>query len=220
MQKGYSFYFTVLAGLMVFASLVANVLSTLVAPYKFGVFQLSGGFIIFPIVFVVSDILSEVYGYKASRRIAIASMGFNLLMSLAFFGMYALLGPERAAGIEQLAKVSWIICIAGLTAGQVGDWVDDIVFQLVREAKGPFIVRVLLSSLFGQVTDSSIFVFGGLMLAFRLPLNIAILTLVSQVICKLLVEVILFPVTVQLRKIAYKFDPDVYEKPKSYSILG
>lgn len=218
----YSFQFSALVGLMVFATLVANVLSTLVAPYTIGPFQLSGGFIVFPIVFIISDVMSEVYGYKASRKVAWVSMALNLLMALSFFGMYLLLGPERAAGIEQLAKVSWLICIAGLVAGQIGDWVNDIVFQIVRDysSRSPFIVRALLSSFFGQTVDSTIFVFGGLVLAFGLPLKVAIITLGSQVVAKLAVEVILFPVTAKLRMVAWKNDPMAYSPANSYGIFG
>lgn len=219
----YSFQFSLLTGLMVFATLMANILSTLIHPYAFGPFTLSGGFIVFPIVYVLSDVFSEVYGYKASRKIAWVSMSANLLMSLVFLGMYMFLGGERAAGIEQLAKFSWIICIAGLVAGQIGDWVNDIVFTVIRQNKYfriGFLGRALLSSVAGETIDSLIFVFGGLVIAFGVSFTPAMVMVGSQILFKLIVETVFFPLTVGLKKVAMEGDEDAYIPSKTFGIFG
>lgn len=220
----YSFQFSLLTGLMVFATLMANVLSTLVRPYPIGPFTLSGGFIVFPLVYVLSDVFSEVYGYGPSRRIAWVSMASNLLMSLVFAGMYMLIGGgEHAAGIERLAKFSWIIVTASLVAGQLGDWVNDIVFTLIKQNKyvrTPFIFRALASSAAGQAVDSSLFVFGGLSIAFGIPFKAALVMAGSQVLFKLLVEVVFFPLTVFLKNLALKGDEDAYVPTKKFGIFG
>lgn len=218
----YSFQFSLLTGLMVFATLMANMLSTLVAPYAIGPFTLSGGFIVFPLVYVLSDVFSEVYGYGPSRRIAWVSMAANLLMSLVFAGMYALLGGERAAGIEQLAKFSWVICIAGLVAGQIGDWANDAVFAWIKQSywiRSNFLIRALASSVVGETIDSVIFVFGGLVVAFHVPLAPALVMVGSQILFKLIVETIFFPLTLGLKKVA-KMGGDDYTTTHSFDIFG
>ena len=219
----YSFQFSLLAGLMVFATLMANILSTLVQPSSVGAFTLSGGFIVFPLVYVLSDVFSEVYGYGPSRRIAWISMGANLLMSLVFMFMYFLLGGEKAAGIEQLAKSSWIIVIASLAAGQLGDWANDVVFTLIKQnrfVQTPFIFRALASSVVGETVDSAVFVFGGLVLAFHIPFAPAIAVVVSQILFKLLVETAFFPLTLALKKYALKGDDNAYLPTNKFGIFG
>lgn len=219
----YSFQFSLLTGLMVFATLMANVLSTLVQPCSIGAFTLSGGFIVFPLVYVLSDVFSEVYGYGPSRRIAWISMAANLLMSLVFIGMYLLLGGEKAAGIEQLAKSSWIIVIASLMAGQLGDWANDVVFTLIKQNRWietPFLFRALASSAVGETVDSLVFVFGGLVLAFHAPFKVAMATVVSQIIFKLLVETAFFPLTLYLKKFALKGDDNAYLPTNKFGIFG
>ena len=217
----YSFQFSLLTGLMVFATLMANILSTLVQPYAVGPFTLSGGFIVFPLVYVLSDVFSEVYGYGPSRRIAWVSMAANLLMSFAFLGMYALLGGEKASGIEQLAKFSWVIVLASLVAGQLGDWANDVVFTLMRQnMRSSFLARALLSSVAGQSIDSIIFVFGGLVVAFGVPFQVALTMVISQVMFKLLVEAAFFPLTVALKRLAIQGDEGAYRPTYTFSIFG
>lgn len=219
----YSFQFSLLTGLMVFATLMANILSTLVAPYSVGPFTLSGGFIVFPLVYVLSDVFSEVYGYGPSRRIAWASMAANLLMTFAFIGMYALLGEEKAKGIEQLAKNSWIIVVASIVAGQMGDWANDVVFTWLKQhpmlVPTNFFMRALSSSIIGQTIDSSLFVFGGLVVAFHIPFVPALIMVGSQVLFKLLVETVFFPLTLGLKHLA-KMGRDEYTETHSYGIFG
>lgn len=221
-MRKYSYWYSILVGMMAFAVLMANVLSTLVAPYQLGPFSLSGGFIIFPLAYVLSDVFSEVYGYSASRKTGIMMAGMNIAMSLVFIGMYAFLGEERGAGIATLAKNNWIIVIASIVAGQIGDWANDAVFAFMRQKnKGWFLTRALASSVVGETLDSLIFVFGGLVIAFGVPFQIALWTVVSQVVCKLLVETIAFPLTVFLKKVSLKVeDADVYQPAHRYTFAG
>ncbi len=44
-----------------------------------------GGFIVFPLTYVIGDVLSEVYGFKAARRAIILGFAMNILAALAFW---------------------------------------------------------------------------------------------------------------------------------------
>lgn len=222
MNKPLSFFFTVLVGIMICVSLLANVLSTLVAPYQLGVFMLSGGFIVFPITYVVSDCLQEVYGYNRSRKVSWLVAGVNLFASLFYIFMYNFLGAERGAGIEQLAKVSMHITIAGILALQLGSFMNDVTFQLIRNVhKARYLwIRSVISSSVAQLFDSSFFVIVGLKLAFNLPWHIAGWMVFSQFTAKMIVEVVLIPARYGARRIGRRFDPDARTDPKKFTVFG
>ena len=44
-----------------------------------------GGFIVFPLTYVIGDVLSEVYGFKAARKAIILGFAMNGLAALAFW---------------------------------------------------------------------------------------------------------------------------------------
>jgi len=50
-----------------------------------GSFALNGSTLVFPINFIFNDILTEVYGYKRSRRIIWTGMGCQIFATLALF---------------------------------------------------------------------------------------------------------------------------------------
>ena len=213
----YSLVFSIIVGIAVFATLVANVLSSLVAPFFVGPFMLSGGFFTFPLLYVASDILSKVYGYQASRRVAWIAMGANVLMILFIELAWSLL-PGAKEPLAPLHITAAVVTVAGLVAGQIGDWGNDVTFQKLH--RGGFYVQALGSSVVGQIIDSSIFVFLGLGIAFKLPLSAMLINAGSQVLFKLLVETVLFPVTNKLAKVAKKHDADAYVAAERYGIWG
>jgi uncharacterized PurR-regulated membrane protein YhhQ (DUF165 family) len=59
--------FSVFTGIFVASLLIANVTAPKI--FQLGPFTFSGGVIVFPVVFIFGDILTEVYGYTLSRKI-------------------------------------------------------------------------------------------------------------------------------------------------------
>ena len=186
--------FTILACVMVFAQLVANVMSSLIPPYAIGIFSVSGGFWTFPIVYVISDLVQEVYGFNASRRISWITGALALATSLVFFVGYKVY--PYSTSLVELGSASWVITIAGLLAMQLGNLTNDIIF--LKCIKLPRLPRFWTSSLCGEIVDSTVFVFCGLFLVFRLPIHVCLVTIGSQVVFKMLVETCWSPVSLAL----------------------
>jgi uncharacterized integral membrane protein (TIGR00697 family) len=216
-----SFIFSIVCGIVVFGTLIANVMSSLIAPFYMGPFILSGGFFTFPLLYVASDIISKAYGYTASRKTSLLGLGANVLMVIVFEIGYFLL-PGGKSTLSLLHTTAAIVTFAGLLAGQVGDWCNDIVFQKLK-SRG-FYVQAIGSSVVGQVVDSFIFVFLGLGMAFNLPLKIMLINAGSQVLFKLLIESVLFPATNKLARYALKKDPycntPVVGRPERFNFFG
>jgi uncharacterized integral membrane protein (TIGR00697 family) len=212
-----SFMFSIVCGLVVFGTLVANVMSSLVAPFFLGPFILSGGFFTFPLLYVASDIISKVYGFKASRQTSLLGLGANLFMIICFeIGYYLLPGGREA--LAPLHITAAIVTIAGMVAGQLGDWGNDATFQLLQ--RRGFYVQAIGSSVVGQVIDSVLFVFLGLGIAFHLPVRVMLINAGSQILFKLLVETVLFPVTKSLANVAKKHDPYAFQEVLKHGFFG
>ena len=82
MKQKHSDIFVFLNVLFTAALMIANILATKqveFAPWL----HTNGGYVVFPITYILSDVISEVYGYRASRRISWMSFGINLLSSLS-----------------------------------------------------------------------------------------------------------------------------------------
>jgi uncharacterized integral membrane protein (TIGR00697 family) len=78
MMKEYRF-FTLITGFFVAILLISNIASTKLV--ILGPFTFDGGTIIFPVSYILGDILTEVYGYRKSRQVIWIGFGCALLMS-------------------------------------------------------------------------------------------------------------------------------------------
>jgi uncharacterized integral membrane protein (TIGR00697 family) len=156
--------------------------------------------IIFPITYVLSDIFSEVYGYKWSRFTCYLGFAANLFAVIIFTIAIATPAPGYWANQEAFEVVlgnTPRMLFASLLGFVVGDFVNDRVFKKFKDKhpndhKG-FSFRAILSSFCGEMCDSLIF----LPIAFlgQMPVETLATMMVCQVLIKTSYEVIILPVT-------------------------
>lgn len=166
----------------------------------FGIPQLANtcSIITFPITYILSDVFSEVYGYKWSRITATWAFIGTALCSAFFAIMIAL--PGNAAWDKQDQLINILgntpqIAIASIVAFWFGDFANDKVFQLMKKKNGSeklFGLRAILSSLVGKYVDGFIFTFLGLSF---LPLETKIIMVINCPFVQILLETALLPVT-------------------------
>lgn len=199
-MKNHNPRFTLLPMLMAIstgAMLIANI----IAGKQFQVlgFALPCAVVVFPVTYILSDVFSEVYGYKWSRRSAWVAFGMNLFAVAAFQMTIALPGVAWFTGQEAFEMVlgnTPRILIASLLSYMVGDWVNDRVFRKMKAADTEnkrFGLRAIASSFFGELTDSLIFIpfaFIGTM-----PISQMVTMVFIQAGTKLVLELILLPAT-------------------------
>lgn len=78
-------WFTVITAISVIGTMMAGILTTyLSGPVNGsgGWIQASAGLISFALIYVTSDIISEIYGYRASRLVAFINMGASILLTI------------------------------------------------------------------------------------------------------------------------------------------
>lgn len=189
----------VLTVLFVVSLLVSNVITSKQVLLPFGI-TMTGAVFVFPITYILSDLFSEVYGYKWSRFTCYLAFFMNLFMVTVFSLVIITPAPDYWTNQEAFQTVlgnTPRILFASLLAMMVGDFVNDRVFRKMKEKyptthKG-FGWRAILSSLCGELVDSLIF----LPIAFigQMPIATLATMTVMQVVIKTGYEVIILPVT-------------------------
>jgi len=179
----------------VVALLISNLISSRQVLF-FGKFELTGAVIIFPITYILSDIISEVFGYKWSRKTCYMAFIANILLAIIGYIVCIMPYPSWWSDSESFSivlKAVPRIIIASLVAFLIGDLLNDIVFQKMKgnTHKG-YSIRAIVSSLVGELFDSAIFI----PLAFlgNMPNNVLLKMILLQVIFKVSYEIILLPI--------------------------
>ena len=206
-KKKISLLQMILTLLFVVSLLISNIITSKQMLLPFGI-VMTGAVVIFPITYILSDIFSEVYGYKWSRLTCYLAFIFNLFMVIIFTIVIKSPAPDywlNQGAFEVVLGSTPRILFASLTAFILGDFVNDKVFQKLKSKhkdnhKG-FSFRAMLSSLCGELTDSLIFI----PLAFigTMPAKTMVIMGITQVLIKTSYELLILPVTnVIMKKIS------------------
>ncbi len=142
----------------------ANTLGIKLMPFLFGT-HLSVAVFCFPIVFIMTDVIGEVYGKKMAKNFVFAGILSILLFLLySFISLvvpWARAGMWAQDGFNLIFGISARFSIASLVAYAIGEYQDVLSFFFFKKYIGEknFWLRSNLSNLWSQLLDSSIFMF-------------------------------------------------------------
>lgn len=166
-------YLGVLIALFVGVMLISNVTGTkgvLLFPdlsLELGFLRLDGlvtdgAFFLFPLAYVLGDVISEVYGFRAMRRVvlsgfavlALAALCFTLTVHLPAADFY-----ENQAAFEAVAGVVPRFFLAGLAGYVVGELLNSYVLVWMKRRTGErsLWARLLGSTVVGEFADTLVF---------------------------------------------------------------
>jgi queuosine precursor transporter len=128
-----------------------------------GSLTLSAGIVIFPVSYILGDVLTEVWGYAAARRVIWLGFGANLLMVAAIWAGGALPPApfwKGQAAYEEILGQTPRILAASFAAYLVGEFANAYVLARLKIATaGRWLwVRTIGSTVVGQGLDSLVFV--------------------------------------------------------------
>lgn len=186
--------------------------------------QLSGAVVIFPISYIINDLLTEVYGYRKAMRVI--WMGFILSAFVALAAQLvcwlpAPIYPESQEVADSFNHLFGLIprtTIASLLAFIIGSQMNAFVMSKMKVAtKGRgFGWRAILSTVVGELSDSVIFyplAFAGVM-----PAKAILSIILTQVTVKTLYEIVILPVTTAIARRLKKAEGiDTYDYDISYN---
>ncbi|WP_043923260.1 queuosine precursor transporter [Leadbettera azotonutricia] len=127
-----------------------------------------GGTLLFPLSYVFGDVLTEVYGFRASRRVIWMGFIALALSSLIFFFLRLL--PAEAAWEGYAGSAAYDAILGGMSTGGialasllgylVGEFSNSVILSKMKVLmKGKLLwVRTIGSTLIGELLDSLVFV--------------------------------------------------------------
>ena len=187
---------------------------------------LPASIIIFPISYIVGDVLTEVYGFRIARGVIWLGFGANLLVviGLLITGLIPAAGfwENQGAYDTILGQLPWIL-LASFVAYLVGEFSNSTVLALLKyRMQSRYLwVRTIGSTVVGQGLDSFIFIY----IAFGVggDWNGASLfaAAVSLWITKIVYETLATPLTyLVVGYMKRKEQMDVTDVPRSLNPLG
>ncbi len=155
-----------LVSLYIFCILVAELMGGKTTPLtKIGSFQLNASvaIFVFPIIFTINDMITEVYGRQRTRSVIRAGLIMVFLLIVAGLFFTALPPSARFTGTEaaydQIFKISTRIAAASLMAFATAELVDVLVFVKIRQRLGKkaLWLRNNVSNFIAQFFDTTLF---------------------------------------------------------------
>lgn len=186
-----------LAVLSVFSLITANILAF--KQEDLGFLILSSGTLLFPISYIVDDILAECYGFWKARKVIYLGFLMNLIFVIYCYAVLALPYPAYFTGQEAMSMVlgfTPVLLVASFTAYVIGSIFNagTVSFMKKRAAfNDSLFARLFLSTVVGQFLDAFIFTF--IAFGWYLPLVDTLYMAVSVYLFKVAVEFVLYPVT-------------------------
>jgi uncharacterized integral membrane protein (TIGR00697 family) len=158
----YSHRFVILAAFFVTALVVSNIIAVKLVEVSGRVFP--AGLVIFPLSYLLGDVLTEVYGIRAARRVIWLGFACNLLalgaIQAAIHLPAAEFWTENQSAYEDVLGTTWRLFVASLAAYLVGELANAYVLAYLKGAtQGRLLwVRTIGSTIVGEGLDSLIFI--------------------------------------------------------------
>jgi uncharacterized integral membrane protein (TIGR00697 family) len=208
------------------------VVSNIIAVKVFDFFGLSlpAAVVLFPLAYIVGDVLTEVYGYSRARQAIWIGFGCNLIAVVAIWiagllppaafwnaGIYS--GPEEAdQAYRAILGFAPRLLAASFAAYLVGEFLNSFVLARLKVATGGRYLwtRTIGSTLIGQAADSAIFI----TLAFTgvLPAAVLLQAILSQWLVKTVYEAIATPLTYRVVNLLKRSEGlDVFDRETQFS---
>ena len=201
--------------------ITANVLET--KQISFGPANMTAGLIVFPVSYIINDVVCEVWGYGRTRLLIWIGFAMNFIFVL--FGAIADWIPGASywhgeEGFHQIFGLAPRIAGASFLAFICGSFMNAYVMSRMKLSSDGrnFSARAVLSTIFGELTDSIIFfplALGGVIPWEEMPSLV-----ITQVTLKTLYEIAVLPITIRVVRFTKIHDnEDVFDRDITYNIF-
>ena len=187
--------YAMLSGIFTACLIVSNIIAG--KTFDFFSFTLPCGVIIFPIIYIINDVLAEVYGYKKARRVILLGFFMNLIAVICFNITIWLPAPaffENSDAFGIVLGSTFRLLIAGFAAYIAGSLVNArMMVHLKKWNEDKLFLRCILSTLFGESLDAMIFITIGFFAT--MPTDALVMMIAAQALFKTAYEIIVYPLT-------------------------
>lgn len=175
------------------------IVSNIIAGKTFDLYSLTlpCAVIIFPIIYIVNDVLAECYGYEKARKVILLGFFMNLVAVIAYNITIILPAPvffENSSAFSIVLGSTLRLLIASFIAYLVGSLVNAKLMTLLKKwDDDKLFFRCIVSTLFGEGLDAIIFITIGFI--GTMPTEALIVMIIAQALFKTLYEIIVYPIT-------------------------
>ena len=175
--------------------IASNIFETKI--FDAGPITLTGGFLVFPISYILGDCLTEVYGFRKARFVILASVALNLFF-VGTAQIVRVLPPEvfwdGQEHFDYIFAADLRITLASMAAFACGSILNALVMDRMKRRQGErgFGWRAVLSSLVGESADSLVF----FPIAFwGVGVRNMLIMMATQIVLKTAYEIVALPIT-------------------------
>jgi hypothetical protein len=228
-------YFDLVMAVFVTVLIVSNIASSAkIVDWGVSLFSLplafDAGTILFPISYIFGDVLTEVYGFRKSRRVIWT--GFACLALTAFVLWLVRIMPGEVTWRESTGQAAFNNVLGGISSGGIvlaslaaylmGAFTNSVILARLKVAtKGRWLwIRTIGSTLVGEGVDSIIFVAVACLMGV-FPWSLFLILVVTNYIFKSLIEVLMTPVTYWVvGKLKRAENEDYFDTKTRFSLIG
>jgi uncharacterized integral membrane protein (TIGR00697 family) len=202
-------YFETIMAIFVTVLVVSNVASSAkIVDLGFSIFTVrmafDGGTILFPVSYIFGDILTEVYGYKRSRRVIWTGF-FCLALAAGVFWVIQNL-PGEATWQGYAGDAAYAAILGGMASGGIvfgslagywsGEFSNSFVLAKMKILSGGRYLwaRTIGSTLVGELVDSAVFVTVASLFGV-FPWSLFVTLTLTNYLFKCAIEMLMTPVT-------------------------
>jgi hypothetical protein len=221
MKKQVSVAFMACGLLFTTCLIVANIVEQKLI--SIGPIEATAGLLIFPVSYIINDIIAEVWGYRKARLIIWYGFLMNFLTVIIFRLSIVVPGSENFSHQEAFQLVlgnTERISLASFIAFLIGSFLNAMVMSKMKifQKGRNFSLRAVVSTLVGEGADSLVFftiAFVGV-----IPNGDLMTLILTQTAMKTGYEILVLPLTnVIVRWVKRKEQEDVFDEGISYNPL-
>ncbi|MDZ7847938.1 MAG: queuosine precursor transporter [Owenweeksia sp.] len=157
-----AFLFLILAGLFITALVSCNLIANKFVSVNLGfkTFEVSAGVLPYPLTFLITDILSEIYGRKKTNAVVATGFFSSLLVLLILYLGHSFpaleSSPVSQAEYASVFRNSWRVILASMVAYLVAQFIDVRIFHFwKKKTRGRHLwFRNNFSTMFSQLIDT------------------------------------------------------------------
>lgn len=222
MKKQVSVAFMAAGLLFTVCLIVANIIEQKLI--RIGPIEATAGLLIFPVSYIVNDLIAEVWGYRKARLIIWYGFIMNFIAVIVFRLSIWVPGSENFTHGDAfnlvLGSNTMRITLASFVAFLVGSFLNAYVMskmKILQKGRG-FSIRAIVSTIIGEGADSIVF----FALAFYavIPNSDLVMLVFTQTAMKTIYEILVLPLTnIIVKRVKKMEEIDVFDTEISYNPL-
>lgn len=187
--------YAILVGIFCAGLIISNIIAS--KTFEFFWITLPCGVIIFPLIYIVNDVLAECYGFKKARRAIYLGFFMNLIAVICYNVTMFLPAPAYFTGDSAFHTVlgsTLRLLVASFAAYLIGSLINaKLMVYLKGKYENKLFFRCISSTFAGEGMDALIFITIGFL--GTMPVSALLTMIVAQALFKTAYEVVAYPLT-------------------------